>query len=540
VVKGIGRRGVSHRVTQRGVVKRTRVKAEAEKPFVDDKRARLAVKSLAMETRKTAQGTAGAGAGTVGVAGMFSAKKMRKAATVAALGLTLMGAGQTAMADTVFVEGGNRSEITQAARELAAESGEKFVLVRGGEGALASVFSKAQAGELNVDHLIISTQGEGVDTAKLASLKAQYPAAFAQVKHVHVVGADVSSAPLGEDPRAIFPNAETVVGFGLATTTESSPASAWLLKDTTQIADEIPAQASPQDALLEAIKIANAAKARGVSAHVDVAGQTQTHFAAAAADATAVDVPIALTGGVGEGQANADADVEAVQQRLKDLGFNIGVDGDAGPQTKRTIGVYASMVLGIEDAESATRSIAPDDLVHQWLQRADSPRWVEMPESGPGFKNADWDKHDFGSSTLADVIRNTGQRYHDGYLAEHPEASVIETNDASKIRGGDNKDHETHEAGLDLDVRLPRTDGASGTKVTWASYDRDAARAMIDAFLEDPQVERILIGDKVLLEEYAESSDANALKVVDGGKLHRDHIHVDICPTAPLSEPDVM
>ena len=112
------------------------------------------------------------------------------------------------------------------------------------------------------------------------------------------------------------------------------------------------------------------------------------------------------------------------------LGFQIGVDGDAGPQTRRTLRVYASMVQGLEDAESGPLSMQPGDAVHEWLQRADSPSWVEMPASGPGFKNNDWDSHDFGSSVLADVIKESGKRYHDGHLAENPEASVIETNDA--------------------------------------------------------------------------------------------------------------
>ena len=157
---------------------------------------------------------------------------------------------------------------------------------------------------------------------------------------------------------------------------------------------------------------------------------------------------IPLTGGVGDGGANVGSEVEAVQQRLSDLGFTIGVDGDAGPQTRRILRTYISMVSGAENAEGVLGLVEPNSLAHQWLQSDSSPRWQEMPASGVGFKNADWDAHDFGSSTLADVIRGAGQRYQDDYRSQNPGASLIETNDASKKPGGDNHDHETHEAGL--------------------------------------------------------------------------------------------
>ena len=61
-----------------------------------------------------------------------------------------------------------------------------------------------------------------------------------------------------------------------------------------------------------------------------------------------------------------------------------------------------------------------------------------------------------------------------------------------------------------------------------ASYDRNAARAQIQAFIAEPNVERVLTGDAVLLGEFQRSSDPNAAKVQDGGRSHRDHIHVDV------------
>jgi len=157
-----------------------------------------------------------------------------------------------------------------------------------------------------------------------------------------------------------------------------------------------------------------------------------------------------------------------------------------------------------------------------------APGWVEMPLKGNGFVNGDADHHDYGSTVSRDLIIRSGARYA-AYMQTHPNAQPITTNDVSVRRGGNTRDHSTHEGGLDLDVRLPRNDGTNGgAKVDWAIYDRDATRAMIESFAQDPSVDRILIGDSKLLAEFQGRTEAWASKVEDGGRQHRDHLHVDI------------
>jgi hypothetical protein len=46
----------------------------------------------------------------------------------------------------------------------------------------------------------------------------------------------------------------------------------------------------------------------------------------------------------------------------------------------------------------------------------------------------------------------------------------------------------------------------------------------------DPQVERILFTDSVLLKRIADSNFAWKGKVQDGGAEHRNHFHVDVKP----------
>ncbi len=233
---------------------------------------------------------------------------------------------------------------------------------------------------------------------------------------------------------------------------------------------------------------------------------------------------------VGSRQLNRRDDVLAVQERLNELGFDLEADGVFGNQTRNALQVYEGMIRGEDDASDLPGILKPGTRLDQVLGSDDAPRWTEMPDEGPGFDNVDWDGFSHGSQRLADVIRDVGQSYNDDYLAANPNASVMELNDASLRNGGDNHDHATHEAGLDLDVRLPRTDGASGTTVGSSDYDREAAYAMVSAFASDARVERILVGDDMLRQRVQDNEEPWADKVQDGGSSHNNHIHVDISP----------
>ena len=241
--------------------------------------------------------------------------------------------------------------------------------------------------------------------------------------------------------------------------------------------------------------------------------------------------PLPLSAGVGTGQANNSDDVLAIQQRLRGLGVShVAADGHFGPQTAAAIRLYRTMVVGHETTSKASSAIKPGDRLHQLIQTSAAPRWMRMPASGLGFVNGDRDQHDYGSSTLYKAIINAGRNYHDNYMAETPNAAPITTNDVSKPHGGDTPDHYSHEGGLDLDLRLPKTNGAVGTRVGWADYDRNAAWAMIVAFAIDPQVERIITADRAILQAVKNGDFEWGHKVVDGGRQHRNHIHVDIKP----------
>jgi hypothetical protein len=130
------------------------------------------------------------------------------------------------------------------------------------------------------------------------------------------------------------------------------------------------------------------------------------------------------------------------------------------------------------------------------------------------------DQHDFGTDWLAEFIRGAGSHYRDNYLATHPGASVIAVNDASLPQGGDTPDHSGHETGLSCDLRLPRTDGTTdgGLDIGSPLYDKDAARAILQAFRTQVLFSRAFFNDSTLIEE--------GLCVAATG--HDNHIHVEI------------
>lgn len=246
-------------------------------------------------------------------------------------------------------------------------------------------------------------------------------------------------------------------------------------------------------------------------------------------------VALSLSRGVGPGQSNRAEDVRAVQDRLTQLGFSPPTHGRFDRATERTLRVFEALVTGREGVSGTNAKLQPGSDLLNALSSPHAPRWVRVPASGPGFVNNDVDGYSHATDRLVSVVRDAGQRYADGYLASHPSAASISLNDASRREGGPNRDHSTHEIGLDLDLRLPKKDGTSGSNVLWRDYDREATYAIIEAFAKDSRVERVLCSDRKLLQRISTSDVAWKHKVVYGGASHRNHLHIDISPPPPPS-----
>lgn len=237
-----------------------------------------------------------------------------------------------------------------------------------------------------------------------------------------------------------------------------------------------------------------------------------------------------LTAAVGQGATNRKEDVRLVQARLKAVGFDLAVDGQFGRGTEHAIRTYRAMLTGTEYTKEEPGRIELGDVVDRALASSAPPRWEKMPRSGPGFVNEDVDGFGYGSAEAKAAIEEIGAAYSSQWQSTHPGSAPISLNDVSERHGGHNHDHSTHQNGLDLDLRLPRTDGTSGSDVRWANYDRETAWAMPGAIASNPRVERVLFTDPVLLERAKATNQPWAYKVFDGGAVHRNHFHVDVKP----------
>lgn len=234
-----------------------------------------------------------------------------------------------------------------------------------------------------------------------------------------------------------------------------------------------------------------------------------------------------LSGSVGENGGNNSADILVVKSRLADLGFPVPKDSVINANTIATIKLFQSIIRG-EVRILGDGRVDKDGPTHKFLQAANAPRWMEMPDGSDaeGFINHDkrqGDNHDFGTSWMIETIQAAAQLYLTNYRSRNPGAAVIQTNNLSLPKGGDTRFHTTHETGLSCDIRVPRKDGGAGTTIDdRATYDREAMRAMLKAIRGQTKygIKRIYFNDFTLITE-------GLCKELAG---HHNHAHIDIIP----------
>lgn len=240
---------------------------------------------------------------------------------------------------------------------------------------------------------------------------------------------------------------------------------------------------------------------------------------------------ISLQGSVGIGGRNESADVKAVIERLHKLGYTWA--GSPGSDRRTTgldnaIKLFQSIIAGREKIQGDGR-IDVGYFTHKWLQAANAPMWVLMPQDDPSisFKNGELaqtnDNHDFGTHWLAQVILDIAKDYHSTFRSSNPGTAPFSINDVSIPHGGDTPDHSGHETGLMCDVFLPRKDGGfGGTDIFQATYDRDATKALLKSIRKQRLVNKnaIFFNDPILI-------NAGLCTSLSG---HHHHIHFAIVP----------
>ena len=241
-----------------------------------------------------------------------------------------------------------------------------------------------------------------------------------------------------------------------------------------------------------------------------------------------------LGASVGRNAPNDSSDVGALRRFLRALGYDWLAESDTvDADLVATINLLQSIRGGRHQVRGDGVIDVPGP-TYSFLQALDVARWQQMTPGGgaeDGFVNIELqdpnDDHEFGTSWMAWTIEESGRAYHDGHRAQHPQAAPITVNDVSRPRGGPTPDHNGHETGLAVDLRLPRRDGTApgNTRHTSDTYDRDTMRAHLRAIRMQPMVHRILFNDPSLIGE--------RLCVRAAG--HDDHVHVEIAPLPLLN-----
>lgn len=221
-------------------------------------------------------------------------------------------------------------------------------------------------------------------------------------------------------------------------------------------------------------------------------------------------VTINLSGSVGAGGINRTADKLAVKKRLHELGYTfVGNPTDPSVNTGfiKAIKLFQSIIAGRSTVAGDGR-VDVGGVTHLWLQAANAPRWVTMPDSNSSIslrnreKEETHDDHDFGTSWLANAILEIATDYHNKFQVSNPSAAFFTLNDVSRPHGGDTPDHSGHETGLMCDVFLPRTDGKAGDiDMNSPKFDRNATRELIKAMRRHKLVREVFFNDPILIRE---------------------------------------
>lgn len=240
-----------------------------------------------------------------------------------------------------------------------------------------------------------------------------------------------------------------------------------------------------------------------------------------------------LTGSVGSGGDNISTDVQAVKNRLTDLGFSwVGRNGTVDGETIRTIELFQAIISGRTIVGGVDGRIDVNGTTHKFLESANAPRWQEMPSgsSAEGFINHDnqqGDTHDFGTNWMVETIQEAAKIYLTSFRNVHPNAALIATNNLSIARGGNTSIHQTHETGLSCDILLPRKNGTFGgiTFRDTSTYDRDAMEAMLSAIRQQDKykIKQIFFNDFSLVVK-------GLCQNLNDGGIHDNHAHIDIEP----------
>jgi peptidoglycan hydrolase-like protein with peptidoglycan-binding domain len=210
------------------------------------------------------------------------------------------------------------------------------------------------------------------------------------------------------------------------------------------------------------------------------------------------------------GPGSTGEPVRAVQAQLREKrgATSVPLDGVFGPSTTTAVKAFQAH-MGLAQTGSVDAVTWRALIWHFELPRFSASALCDYDPP----PNANW-----GTAELISTLEAAGRAMvQAGY-------GQVAVGDLSYEHGGDHPEHNTHEVGLDADLRMMRkANDQCSSPSTWRStaYDRAATRALVKAIraATPGHVKEILFNDPQLI--------AEGLTVFRAD--HDDHLHVRLC-----------
>ena len=213
------------------------------------------------------------------------------------------------------------------------------------------------------------------------------------------------------------------------------------------------------------------------------------------------------------------------QHRLNYLGFParggepLSISGFFGPETTSAVRLFQASLFNTNPSRQPG-NFGPQTTA--WANALNAPRWLERVESRPRSERwaTNWAIDTIAAANAADSggVFITALSTRDGY--------------------GSDAIHATHQAGLDVDVRVPDAAENFGNGVLSAS-ELEVVTTMVNFYVNTPvdaRVDRIIFSNLDVRDEFNRRIGRN-VAVGDSSGGHLNHLHIDIEPTRRFDAP---
>ena len=230
--------------------------------------------------------------------------------------------------------------------------------------------------------------------------------------------------------------------------------------------------------------------------------------------------------------------VRWVQRSLNQiLGLRLAVDGIIGRQTRSAVRSFQQerglKVDGIVGSQTESELIAAGassppgaTLVPRPATALANPKVnTPLPQSGAGFYSYKPAPQQYGLPETIHALQAIGSAWQKGY----PQGPRIGIGDISLRGGGPMRDHKSHQKGVDVDVRLFRTDGREEpTRYQFPEYSRAMTQELIN----------LIRANGILAVRYIFFNDPRATGVKPWPN-HDNHLHVRFIAPVTLSSSEL-